>query len=232
MQTFQEVVDLIRLLNKEFPRTVNAERKVGIYVEIKDWQWNFEYAGHNQADMVYDLLVKNGLDTIEKSKEDIPVVIQSFELPALQYFRKLTDLPSTLVMGVDRSNYLQQLWSLLESLILMKPDPYIDRGFSPDWRELSKIVNGITPYHQLITKPGALTDANVDDWDRFKMTDDKYSDFIAMMHSLDIAVHPWPLKDDYLNYRKTAYAETKMFVNKGVDGFFVEFPADSLKWFT
>ncbi len=47
MQTFQEVVDLIRLLNKEFPRTVNAERKVGIYVEIKDWQWNFEYAGHN-----------------------------------------------------------------------------------------------------------------------------------------------------------------------------------------
>jgi len=83
MQTFQEVVDLIRLLNKEFPRTVNAERKVGIYVEIKDWQWNFEYAGHNQADMVYDLLVKNGLDTIEKSKEDIPVVIQSFELPAL-----------------------------------------------------------------------------------------------------------------------------------------------------
>ena len=57
--------------------------------------------------MIYDLLVKNGLDTIEKSKEDIPVVIQSFELPALEYFRTLTDLPSTLVMGVDRSNYLQ-----------------------------------------------------------------------------------------------------------------------------
>jgi len=35
-----------------------------------------------------------------------------------------------------------------------------------------------------------------------------------------------------LKYRKTAHAETKMFVKQACDGFFVEFPADSYRWFT
>jgi len=37
VQTFQEVIDLIRMLNNEFPRTKNAERKIGLYIELKDW---------------------------------------------------------------------------------------------------------------------------------------------------------------------------------------------------
>jgi hypothetical protein len=52
------------------------------------------------------------------------------------------------------------------------------------------------------------------------------------MHSLDIAVHPWPMMDDYLRYRKTAYGETNMYLKMGSDGLFVEFPADSYRWFT
>lgn len=50
--TFQEVIDLIRLLNKEYPRTNNAERKVGLYIELKDYSWNIEYAGYNTADVM------------------------------------------------------------------------------------------------------------------------------------------------------------------------------------
>ena len=62
-----------------------------------------------------------------------------------------------------------------------------------------------------------------DDWDRTTV-DDSYSDFLATMQSLDIAVHPWPIRDDRLLYRDTAYLETKMYLNKGSDGVFVEFP--------
>ena len=64
LQTFQEVVDLIRALNSDFPRTVNAERKIGLYIEIKDWKWNKQFAGYNTADLLYDKLVLNGLETI------------------------------------------------------------------------------------------------------------------------------------------------------------------------
>lgn len=74
-----------------------------MYIEIKDWKWNMEFAGYNTADLLYEHLVKNGLDRIENSKDDIPIVIQSFELDALVYFNTLTDLPNVLVLGVDRS---------------------------------------------------------------------------------------------------------------------------------
>ena len=89
------------MLNEEFPRTNNAERRIGLYIEIKDWKWNKEWTGLNTADMIYEHLVKNGLHTIEGSREDIPVVIQSFDLDALMYFKTLADLPMTLVFGID-----------------------------------------------------------------------------------------------------------------------------------
>ena len=114
VQTFQEVIDLIRMLNKEFPRTKNAERKIGLYIELKDWQWNIDWGGANSADLVYETLVKNGLDTIEKCKDDIPIVIQSFDLPALEYFSTLTELPFTYVMGVERSTMWQRAYYFIE----------------------------------------------------------------------------------------------------------------------
>ena len=191
------MVDLIHLLNEEFPRTKNAERKIGLYIEVKDWQWNIDYTGDNQADMLHELLVKNELDTIDNCKDDIPIVIQSFELEALEYYSHLSDLPRTLVMGIDQSSSLMQLWAWIESFFLLKPDPYIERGFLPDWLELSKVVSGIAPYHHLITKRGAPLDPMTEIWDRSQV-DNKYSDLIALLHSLDIAVHPWAIKDDRL----------------------------------
>jgi len=41
---FQEVIDTIRMLNKEFPRTKNHMRPFGIYLEIKDYKWNIDYS--------------------------------------------------------------------------------------------------------------------------------------------------------------------------------------------
>ena len=187
-----------------------------------------DYAGPNSADMIHELLVKNGLDTIEGSKDDIPIVIQSFELEALIYFQTLADLPNTFVMGVDRSSMWQKVYYFIEECIRIQPGhpPTI-----PDWDELSKLVSGISPFHHMLTKPNAPLDPMSDPWD-YTTVKDEYTDFAKLMHKLDIAVHPWPLQDDRLKYRETAYAETKMFVAHGVDGFFVEFPADSYRWFT
>ena len=101
----------------------------------------------------------------------------------------------------------------------------------PDWGEIAKIVSGISPYHHLVTKPSALMDPMVDVW-KYKIAKDEYSDLTRMMHKLGVAVHPWPMQDDWLIYKKTAYEETKMFVKQACDGFFVEFPANSYRWFT
>ena len=114
VQTFQEVIDLIRMLNAEFPRVLNAERKIGLYIEIKDWQWNMDWVGYNTADIFHDLLVENNLDTIEACKDDIPIVVQSFELEALKYFRTLADLPNTFLVGVDCANVYEQIWLIVE----------------------------------------------------------------------------------------------------------------------
>ena len=81
------------------------------------------------------------------------------------------------------------------------------------------------------TKPGSHMDPMTDEWD-YNTVKDEYTDLCRLLHSLDIASHPWPLQDDNLQYRKTAHAETKMFITHGVDGFFVEFPKDSYRWFT
>jgi hypothetical protein len=75
------------MLNEEYPRTNNSERKVGLSIELKEWQWYLDREGWNTADMIQEVLVKNGLDTIDGCKDDIPIVIQSFEDEALAYFR-------------------------------------------------------------------------------------------------------------------------------------------------
>ena len=54
--------------------------------------------------------------------------------------------------------------------------------------------------------------------------DSDYSSFIKQMHNLDLAVHPYTDKDDDLKFGDTVYDQAENFVNKGVDGLFVEFP--------
>jgi glycerophosphoryl diester phosphodiesterase len=60
-------------------------------------------------------------------------------------------------------------------------------------------------------------------WDKSTATN-TYSSFIEKMHSLDLAVHPYTLKDDNLDYRNNAFAETQLYVDNGIDGLFTEYP--------
>jgi len=47
-----------------------------------------------------------------------------------------------------------------------------------------------------------------------------------MCHELGLAVHPYPLKDDFLVWSNppNPIEEHKIFVNKKIDGIFTEFP--------
>ena len=79
-----------------------------------------------------------------------------------------------------------------------------------DYHLMTKYAHGVGPPTEMIMNSDP--------------DDDTYSEFIAKMHALDIAVHPWEIQDDYLKFEKTVYAETSRYINKGVDGVFVEFP--------
>ena len=70
-----------------------------------------------------------------------------------------------------------------------------------------------------------------EDWDKGRAINE-YSGFVKYMHELNLAVHPRPLQDDMLVYRKNGYEETKMYVVMGVDGMFCEYPVDSYRWYT
>jgi glycerophosphoryl diester phosphodiesterase len=50
------------------------------------------------------------------------------------------------------------------------------------------------------------------------------SKFIEECHKLGLAVHPYSLQDDMLKWTKGVLDEHILFINKGVDGIFTEFP--------
>lgn len=96
---------------------------------------------------------------------------------------------------------------------------------NPDWGEVSQLAHGVGvgPEAQHIFNPDVLTDKKREDWDKSVVSNDP-SDFVTLMHSLELAVHPFTLQDDILIYRESAFEETKLYVEKGIDGIFCEFP--------
>uniref|UniRef100_A0A7S3J4L1 glycerophosphodiester phosphodiesterase n=1 Tax=Euplotes harpa TaxID=151035 RepID=A0A7S3J4L1_9SPIT len=58
---------------------------------------------------------------------------------------------------------------------------------------------------------------------------DKPSKFIQECHNKDLNVHPWIFQDDFLHYTKNSVDELNVYLTKGVDGVFTEFPQTSLQ---
>lgn len=54
--------------------------------------------------------------------------------------------------------------------------------------------------------------------------DNETSKFCDEAHENMLAVHPYSLQDDFLKYTKDPIDENILYVNKGVDGVFTEFP--------
>jgi glycerophosphoryl diester phosphodiesterase len=62
-------------LGKEFP--------VGLYIEWKSYDYYVDHYGYDTVDMLYDLLKKYGLETVEKSQNKLPIIVQSFKRRSL-----------------------------------------------------------------------------------------------------------------------------------------------------
>ena len=58
---------------------------------------------------------------------------------------------------------------------------------------------------------------------------DETSQFIEKCHELELKVHPWVMQDDFLQFTKNSIDENMVYVNKGVDGMFTEFPETTLQ---
>lgn len=66
---------MIRYLNTNYPRTVNSERRVALAIELKHLHWYKRYLGLDPAKEIFELLERNNIETIDKSKNDIPTII-------------------------------------------------------------------------------------------------------------------------------------------------------------
>ena len=72
----------------------NGHVKYGMYIEVKDYWWNLECTNVNVVDATLEELKKNGLGMIDDCKDEIPVILHSFELDAaVKVLASDTDLP-------------------------------------------------------------------------------------------------------------------------------------------
>ena len=104
-------------------------------------------------------------------------------------------------------------WSDLPLVMLCD---WVEKGVTYDWEWIATFAHGLGPDSKWIMYYPHVTQVDFDPT--------TYSPFMEYMHSLNIGVHPWTLKDDILYYMDTPQAETELYITKGVDGIFTEFP--------
>jgi glycerophosphoryl diester phosphodiesterase len=92
---------------------------------------------------------------------------------------------------------------------------------SYDLKEITEYAHGVGPQEEWIFLYKNET---------WNTTND--SKFIEEAHNLGLAVHPYTLKDDMLQWTDSPMKEHILFMNKKVDGIFTEFPHMSHNAFT
>ena len=80
--------------------------------------------------MLFDVLKKYDLETVDKCKDVLPIIIECFEADSLKYFGSISDLPLIMLMGEA---------SVVKATVLL---PYI-----------ATFAHGIGPTQSLIFHP-------------------------------------------------------------------------------
>lgn len=93
-------------MNEDFPRRINSQTKVGLYIEIKNYDWYLSEHGIDMAEQLYNALNRFGLGNVASATNTIPIIIQSFYLEALAKFATLSDLPLVYLMHYSAT----QVW--------------------------------------------------------------------------------------------------------------------------
>lgn len=198
--TMTEVIENIMMIRDDGPRVENKKTNVGLYIELKDYD-DFITKGWNTAQMLFDVLESHGISNIaDATANPMPIIIQSFEKNGLVMMSTLTDLPLLQLCHSSGAIYdFDDIATYAHGV-----------GVPSDW-----IMNSLSMTSWLMER--GVNFLNVGE-------DQEYSKFITQMHDLELAVHPYTVQDDKLHYTSKVYDETELYINKGVDGLFVEFP--------
>ena len=98
MVALDEIINQVNLLNDDFPRRINSETRVGLYIEIKNYDWYLQEHGIDMALNLFNALNAHGLGQVADCSSKIPIVIQSFYMEALAKFATMSDLPLVYLM--------------------------------------------------------------------------------------------------------------------------------------
>lgn len=191
-----DAIELMLNLNAKAP-VKGKKFKTGLYIETKVVQFYKEQRNVDIAKLVFEVLSKYDIETVEKASKKLPIILESFEKESLFYFKNVTDLPRIQLMF---------------------------NGYPYNLTYIAEYAHGVGPNYAYMFNYKNET---------FNL--DKPSLFIEECHALGLKVHPWILQDDILHYSKNAVDEAKIWFDKGVDGYFTEFPwstLSALEYFT
>lgn len=107
IMTLNETIELMFDLNKNHPKK-DRQFPIGLYIETKMYEFYLKNYGINSAQKVFDVLKAYGLETVEKSQNKIPIILECFEYESLVHFRKITDLPLIHLMKDYGKAYLYE----------------------------------------------------------------------------------------------------------------------------
>lgn len=90
----QEIIDAAKAFNLEHKGSRNPDNNlVGILFESKDHEYHMNYTNTNIGDVIIDFLKYNNLESVEKSKDTVPIVLMSFYAETVKVFFEKSDLP-------------------------------------------------------------------------------------------------------------------------------------------
>jgi len=97
--TFEEAIEHMTFLKTNYKRKVGTSTTPGLYIELKEPEYYLNEFGIDIGQAVFDVLQKYGLETIQGATDaGIPIIIQSFDEPALRNFATISDLPLVQLM--------------------------------------------------------------------------------------------------------------------------------------
>lgn len=97
MMTLEEIIEMMLDLQKTQPK--NRNYPIGLYIETKMYMFYLEKFGIDSAEKLYEILKKYDLETIEKSQNKLPIIVECFEHQSLKKFGTLSDLPLIFLMN-------------------------------------------------------------------------------------------------------------------------------------
>lgn len=98
IMTLEEVIEQMFDLHKKHP---NPDRQfpIGLYIETKMYAFYLQQYNIDIAEMLFNVLKKYNLETVDKCKNIMPIIIECFEGDALKKFGTLSDLPLIRLMN-------------------------------------------------------------------------------------------------------------------------------------